>query len=69
MFKPRQRLVELRFLRLTDIAARGGANLLSLRFSRDEETEADQVSMELAAWAAVVLWQKMSQANMGAPPQ
>jgi predicted Zn-dependent protease len=59
---------------LTDMAARGGASLLSLRFSREDESEADLVGMELAARAGydpragVTLWQKMSAANKGAPP-
>ena len=61
--------------RLTDMAARGGANLLSLEFSRENESEADLVGLELAARAGfdpragVSLWQKMSAANKGAPPQ
>ena len=61
--------------RLTDGLARGGANLLTLEFSREDETEADLVGMELAARAGydpragVTLWQKMSAANTGAPPQ
>ena len=52
-----------------------GAQLLSLQFSRDNESEADLVGMELAARAGydpragVTLWQKMSAANKGAPPQ
>jgi len=60
---------------LTDLVARQGAGLLSLKFSRDDETEADLVGMELAARAGydprsgVTLWQKMSDANKGAPPQ
>ena len=51
------------------------ANLLSLKFSRDDETEADTVGLELAARAGydpragITLWQKMQQANKGAPPQ
>ncbi len=60
---------------LTDLVARQGANLITLKFSRDDETEADLVGMELAARAGynpesgVSLWQKMSEANKGAPPQ
>jgi predicted Zn-dependent protease len=52
-----------------------GAQLLTLQFSRSNETEADLVGMELAARAGfnpragVSLWQKMSAANKGAPPQ
>ena len=61
--------------RITDLAARGTANLLSLRFSRDDESEADLVGMEMAARAgydpraAVSLWKKMAQAKKGSPPQ
>ena len=60
---------------LTDFVARQGANLITLKFSRDDETEADLVGMELAARAGynpesgVSLWQKMSEANKRAPPQ
>jgi predicted Zn-dependent protease len=49
--------------------------LLTLEFSRADESEADLVGMELAARAGydpragVTLWQKMSAANKGAPPQ
>jgi predicted Zn-dependent protease len=52
-----------------------GANLLTLKFSREDESEADLVGMELAAragynpQAGVTLWQKMDAANKGAPPQ
>ena len=61
--------------RLTDMAARGGANLLALEFSLENESEADLVGLELAARAGfdpragISLWQKMSAANKGAPPQ
>lgn len=61
--------------RITDGIASGGANLLTLEFSREDESEADLVGMELAARAGydpragVTLWQKMSAANKGAPPQ
>ena len=60
---------------ITDGLAQGGANLLSLQFSRNDESEADLVGMELAARAGydpragVTLWQKMSAASKGAPPQ
>lgn len=50
-----------------------GAQLLSLQFSREDESDADLVGMELAARAGydpragVTLWQKMAKANSGAP--
>ena len=52
-----------------------GAQLVNLRFSRDDESEADLVGIELSARAgydpsaAVRLWEKMMAANKGAPPQ
>lgn len=52
-----------------------GAQLLTLQFSRSDESEADLVGMELAAragydpQAGVSLWQKMAAASRGAPPQ
>ena len=52
-----------------------GSSLAALKFSRNDETEADLIGMELAARAGydprtgVTLWQKMSQVNNGAPPQ
>ncbi|MEQ1695520.1 MAG: M48 family metallopeptidase [Hyphomicrobiaceae bacterium] len=55
--------------------AQVGGDLLGRRFSRTDETEADLVGMELAARAAydpragVRLWEKMSAASKGAPPQ
>jgi Zn-dependent protease with chaperone function len=54
---------------LGDVAANLGTQLLSLQFSREDETEADLVGLELAArsayrpQASVSLWQKMSAAN------
>ncbi len=50
-----------------------GGNLLTLRFSRDDESEADLVGLDLAARAGydpragVTLWEKMGAANRGAP--
>ena len=52
-----------------------GAQLATLKFGREDETEADLVGMELAARAGynpaagISLWQKMGQASKGAPPQ
>ena len=52
-----------------------GGQLLSLKFSREDESEADIVGMELAARAGydpragITLWQKMLAVNKGAPPQ
>jgi len=52
-----------------------GAQLLTLQFSRSDESEADLVGMELAARAGfdpragISLWQKMAAASKGAPPQ
>jgi len=52
-----------------------GEQLLSLTFSRSDESEADLVGMELAARAGynpaagVTLWQKMGTASKGAPPE
>jgi len=58
-----------------DMALRMGGQLLTLKFSRHDESEADLVGLELAARAGydpragVTLWQKMMQAAKGAPPQ
>jgi predicted Zn-dependent protease len=52
-----------------------GGQLLTLKFSREDESEADIVGMELAAragydpGAGVTLWQKMLRASQGAPPE
>jgi predicted Zn-dependent protease len=52
-----------------------GGQLLTLRFSRDDESEADALGLLLAAKAGydpragVTLWKKMLAASKGAPPQ
>jgi len=52
-----------------------GGQLMTLKFSRDDETEADAIGLELAARggydprAGISLWQKMAAASKGAPPQ
>jgi predicted Zn-dependent protease len=52
-----------------------GGQLLTLRFSREDESEADLVGLDIAARggydprSAVSLWQKMLSANKGAPPE
>ncbi len=57
------------------LAADLGGQLLTLKFSREDEAEADLVGLELAAragydpHAGVTLWQKMAQASKGAPPE
>jgi len=63
------------FGNLGDTMLNMGAQLLTLRFSRENETEADLVGLELAARAGydpragISLWNKMTEANKGAPPQ
>jgi predicted Zn-dependent protease len=58
--------------RYTDAFQLGG-NLLTLKFSRDDETEADVVGLELTARggfdprAGITLWQKMGAASKGEP--
>jgi len=54
---------------LGDVAANVGTQLLTLKFSRDDETEADLVGLEMGARAgfnpraAVSLWDKMGRAS------
>lgn len=56
-------------------AFRLGGDLLSLQFSRSDESEADVVGLDLAARAGydpragVSLWRKMTEASRGAPPE
>jgi predicted Zn-dependent protease len=60
---------------LGDAALGMGARLLTLRFGREDESEADLIGIELAArsgydpHAGITLWQKMAQAAKGAPPE
>ena len=60
--------------RVREIARMGGG-LLGLKFSRNDETEADLIGIELAARAGydpragITLWQKMAAASKGAPPE
>jgi Zn-dependent protease with chaperone function len=59
---------------LGDVAASLGTQLLTLKFSRDDEIEADLVGLELAARAgynpeaSVALWDKMAKASGGGGP-
>jgi predicted Zn-dependent protease len=60
---------------LGDLAAQAGAQLLTLKFSRDDEGEADRLGLQMAARAGydprsgVTLWQKMMRAGGSKPPQ
>ncbi len=59
---------------LGNMAANLGTQLLTLKFGRDDESEADLVGLELAARAAylpqasVTLWQKMAAVGGGSGP-
>jgi predicted Zn-dependent protease len=56
---------------LGDVAANVGTQLLTLRFSREDEIDADLVGLELAARAgfrpdaSISLWEKMGRASGG----
>ena len=60
---------------LGDVAANVGTQLLTLKYSRDDETEADLVGLEIAARggfkpeASVQLWKKMLSATGGGKGQ
>lgn len=53
---------------------KAGGNLMTLKFSRDDESEADIIGLDLAARAGydpragISLWKKMESASDGAPP-
>lgn len=57
------------------LGANVGTQLLTMTFSREDETEADKIGLDMAARggynpeAGVTLWQKMGEANKDAPPQ
>jgi predicted Zn-dependent protease len=63
------------FGQLGDVVGAGAGSLATLKFSRNDELEADLIGMELAARAGynpeagITLWQKMSQSSKSAPPQ
>jgi predicted Zn-dependent protease len=60
---------------LGDAALNMGAQILTLKFSREDESEADLIGLDLAARAGydpragVTLWQKMTKAAEDAPPE
>lgn len=60
---------------ITDTVAQYGAQFASLKFSRDDEREADLIGLDIAARAGfdpragVALWQKMAALNKRAPPE
>lgn len=60
--------------RFTELFQAGGS-LLTLKFSRGDETDADIVGLELSSRAGfdpragITLWRKMTASNNGAPPE
>jgi predicted Zn-dependent protease len=64
-----------RYSDLANVAISAGQGLASRAFSREDESEADLIGMELAARAGydpragITLWQKMGKASKGAPPE
>jgi predicted Zn-dependent protease len=60
---------------LTTAATGGVANLTMMKFSRDDETEADLVGLDIVARAGydpragIALWQKMAMISKNAPPE
>lgn len=65
----------LLFGQVGDLLGAGAGSLANLKFSRNDELEADLIGMELAARAGydprsgITLWEKMASASKGAPPQ
>ncbi|MEJ7807251.1 MAG: M48 family metallopeptidase [Telluria sp.] len=59
---------------ITDTVAQYGSHFASLKYSRDDEREADLIGLDIAARAGfdpragVVVWQKMASASKGSPP-
>lgn len=60
---------------VTDTVAQYGAQFTSLKFSRDDEREADLIGLDIAARAGfdpragIAVWEKMARLNKSAPPQ
>jgi Zn-dependent protease with chaperone function len=60
---------------VTDTVAQYGAQFTSLKFSRDDEREADLIGLDIAARAGfdpragIAVWEKMAKLNKVSPPQ
>ncbi len=60
---------------ITDTVAQYGTQALALKYSRDDEREADLIGLDISARAGfdpragIVLWQKMAALNKRAPPE